>query len=238
MTRKRQSESAPPAKYHGVDAIIDHTPRPSVYLTIGKRGSGKDATTAALLDEIAEKTGKPVYSPYDPVKFGLPKHWKPYSGGDAFKPHSIYDLSDFHLEMFARDWQSDYAGVFIKLVSISRHRDIDFGITTQMTRLIDALVVATIDCLILKEPSVLADRFERPELRDITAEAKAHFPEGQGKAEKLAKWERAYVLTDSYPPFLVDGIKKPSWYSDEMGTIYAEPGSAPSAEQPKSYRIF
>ena len=238
MRRKRRSENAEIKRHQGVEAIIDHTSRPSVYTTLGKRGSGKDATTAKLLDTIAKKMNKPVYSPYDPVKFGLPKYWQLYRGGDAFRPHSIYDLSDFHLEMFARDWQSDFAGVFIKLQSISRHRDIDFGITTQLGRLIDALVLATIDCLIMKEPSVLAERFERPELRDITSEAEQYFPEGNDDAGRLAKWERAYVLTDSYPPFLVDGIKKPSWYSDEMGTIYAEPGSAPSAEQPKSYRIF
>ena len=236
---KKRNQSEPERFSTGTAEIIKRTPRPSVYLTIGKRGSGKDATTAALLNDISKATGKDVYSPYNPDQFSLPKNWKLYAGGDKFRPRSIYDLSDFHLEMFARDWQSDYAGVFIKLVSISRHRDIDFGITTQMTRLIDALVVATIDCLIIKEPSVLADRFERPELRDITAEAKRHFPEGMAPAERLAKWERAYVMTDSYQPFVVDGIKKPTWYTEKMGTIYAEEGTAPGAEQPpKPFRIF
>ena len=100
------------------------------------------------------------------------------------------------------------------------------------------MAVASIDALICKEPSLLADRFERPEVKDITEEAKRYFPEGMSEGEKLAKWRRAYVLTDSYPPFVAENIDKPAWYTDEMSRIFAEVPAQQLSRDYEPKRIF
>lgn len=210
-------------------------PRPSVIIITGRRGSGKDVTACALAEEIHKQTDKPVYSNYDPEQFSqLPKYWKLRRNPDFTAKEycgTIQLVSDAHLDYFSRDWQSDLAGTLVKVVSISRHRDIDIIYTTQMTSLLDRQVVSNIDVFVVKEPSLLAPRMERPEIRDLT-QGSAPFFEGRSQKEK---WETAVCYThETAKPTIVTGIKRPAWFSEEMSKIFA--GDTP--EEPVWERIL
>lgn len=198
----------------GVDEIVDRLPDPAVGVITGKRGSGKDVTAASMAVELQKRTGKTVYSNWSPVKFRLPENWKLRRGLSTPKDAIILQ-SDAHLELFARDWRTDEASAFIKFLSISRHRNTDVIATTQLTRLIDAQLVATSDFIIFKEPSAVADRLERPEMRDLTAEARPTF---QGKT-RLQKLKAAWVVTHD-GSFEVAGIEKPPFWTEEMSKMF------------------
>jgi len=204
-------------------------PKPSVILTTGRRGSGKDATACALAAELHRQTGKPVFSPYDPSRFKLPKPWNLRSGNN-YQPKTIQLVSDAHLEYFSREWQADLSTALVKLVSVSRHQDIDFIYTTQISSLLDKQAVSNIDCLLMKEPSTLADKFERPELKEITMEARVFF---QGKSQ-TEKWRSAlaFTHTGTYP---VTDIDKPTWFTEDISKIF---GQQPTEETPFWKRIF
>lgn len=195
--------------------FIQQIPRPSVTVITGRRGSGKDVTAVAAAVELHKQTGKEVHSNYSPEEFKLPKYWKQRSGA-SFKENSIQLISDAHLDYFSRDWQSDMASTLIKIVSISRHNDIDFIWTTQLTSMLDRQMIANIDVIMMKEPSTLAAKFERPEVREMTETAVAYF---SGMSQQQ-KWESAAAFTHIGEEYITD-IKKPPFWTEKMSKLYA-----------------
>lgn len=207
-------------------SLVQAIPKPSVVLITGRRGSGKDVTACALAEELHSQTGKEVYSNYDPEKYKIPKHWHKRKANE-YVPDTVQMVSDAHLEYFSREWQKDVSSALVKVVSVSRHRNIDFIYTTQQTSLLDRQAVANVDVLIFKEPSLLAARFERSEVSELTEEATAYFggtqtdaPYFERKGQKW-KWEHALVYTAT-AKHEIDGIQKPSWFTEELSKVFAE----------------
>lgn len=213
-----------------LEQFTQKLPKPSVILITGRRGSGKDATACALAAELHRQTGKPVFSPYDPARFKqLPKYWN-LRAGNEYKPETIQLISDAHLQYFSREWQADLSIALVKLISITRHQDTDIIYTTQVSSLLDKQAVSNIDALVMKEPSALADKFERPELKELTFEARTFF---QGKSQS-EKWRSAYIFTH-IGTFEVTGIDKPAWFTEDISKIF---GQQPTEETPFWKRIF
>lgn len=219
-----------------LDQFAKQMPKPSVTIITGRRGSGKDVTAVALALALQENTGKPVLSNYDPGRFRLPRDWR-LRPGDKFDPNTIQLISDAHLEYFSRDWQSSPAETLVKVVSVSRHRDIDFIYTTQLSSLIDRQVISNIDVMIFKEPSLLAAEFERKELDEFTAQAQQYYS-GQidcyeidenkrlvtsnpkHKMSQQEKWTTAVAFTHDKGKIVVTDIQKPPWFTEEMSKIF------------------
>ena len=197
--------------------IASMLPEPAVVLITGRRGSGKDVTAVDLAQAIHKKTKKPVFSNYDPYIFKVPKGWKRRRGMST-PSDAIIIQSDAHLDLFAREWRTDHATAFIKFLSIARHRGTDVISTTQLSILLDRQVVATADAMIFKEPSALAGRMERGEIRNLTEEAGERFL-GLSQAER---WGRVVVFTHQKGIQVVDGVKKPRWFTEKASKIYGE----------------
>jgi energy-coupling factor transporter ATP-binding protein EcfA2 len=211
-------------------------PKPSVTIITGRRGSGKDVTAVALALAIQEETEKPVLSNYDPGRFKLPRDWR-LRPGNAFEANSVQLISDAHLEYFSRDWQSSPAETLVKVVSVSRHRNIDFIYTTQLSSLIDRQVISNIDVMIFKEPSLLAAEFERKELDEFTKQAQEYYYRGsesrnpkdhenlawrQQKLSQMEKWTTAIAFTHDKGKIIVTDINKPAWFTEEMSKIFGQ----------------
>lgn len=188
-------------------------PRPSVIAIFGRRGSGKDVTACALAEVLHKTTKKPIFSNYNPKEFRLPKHWHFRL---ATFPKTIQLISDAHLEYFARDWQALPNKALIKMVSISRHNNIDFVWTSQLTTMLDRQMIANLDAIIFKQPSALAERFERSEIRDISLQAKGIF---EDQPDQTAKWETAYAYTHT-GEYTIKGIKKPAYFTENMSKVF------------------
>ena len=194
--------------------FVNKIPRPSVVMITGRRGSGKDVTAVALAEEIHSLTGKRIVSSYNPQQNKLPKYWE--MRGFSWKENSITLISDAELELFSRDWHQQPHKAYIEVAAVSRHKDIDFIHTTQTSTLMDKESVVQLDVLMFKEPSALADRFERPEIRDLVEEAKSKFPD---TLSQRAKWETAYAYTHT-GSYLITDIKKPPYWNDSMSKMF------------------
>lgn len=97
--------------------------------------------------------------------------------------------------------------------------------------MIDRQMIANIDVIMMKEPSTLAAKFERPEVRSMTEKAVAYF---EGHNQKI-KWGAALAFTHT-GEYNITGIKKPLFWTEKMSKLYA--GSM--AEEKTSFwkRIF
>jgi hypothetical protein len=189
-------------------------PKPSVTIITGRRGSGKDVTAVCEAFTIQQATKKPVYSSYDPGRFKLPHDWR-LRVSNSYESNSIQLVSDAHLEYFYAEWHTDLAAALVKLVSVSRHKDIDFVYTTQTSSLFTRRALEQVDCLILKEQSFLADKLERAEVQDFVLEANAYY---SGKSQSV-KWTTALAFTHE-GRFEITDIQKPPWFTEEMSKIY------------------
>ena len=182
ITTKKSSKSSwkpaespsPPTQHSTLSQFTKRLPKPSVTIITGRRGSGKDVTAVCLALETQKQTQLPVYSSYDPGRFKLPDQWR-LRTNNVYESNSIQLVSDAHLEYFYADWHTDLASALVKLVSVSRHKNIHFIYTTQTSSLFTRRALEQVDCLILKEQSFLADKLERAEVQDFVLDANNYY---------------------------------------------------------------
>jgi len=195
--------------------LINSLPSPSVILIVGRRGSGKDVTAHGTARILSREHKKIIYIDLHPKKYNLPSYFKRFTG--KFVPYSILLLSDAHLSLYSREWRTDFNKTMDKLQTISRHRDIDIIYTTQQTRRLDINIVAGVDCIIFKEPSMMAAEFERPEIRKMTETAQLWFKDRSQKT----KWGRAVAFTQQ-GEHRIEYITKPYYWSEELSKAYGK----------------
>lgn len=195
--------------------LINSLPRPSVILIVGRRGSGKDVTAHEVARVLSKIHGKHIYISLQPERYNLPGYFKNFKR--KFVPDSVLLLSDAHLSLYSREWRTNFSKTMDKLQTISRHRNIDIIYTTQQTRRLDINIVAGVDCIIFKEPSMLAAEFERPEIRKMTEIAQLWFKD---RSQKI-KWGRAVAFTPQ-GEFRLEYIKKPYYWSEELSKAYGQ----------------
>lgn len=210
-----------------VKEILNRMGGSGIVIVTGRRGSGKDVTATRIALDRQKETGRQVLSNYDPYRFRLPRGWKLRRGASTPKD-SIVLQSDAQLELFAREWHLEEHAAVIKWLTIARHRDSDAIMTTQLARILDVNVIDMADAIVFKEPSALAPYLERGEIRSLTARAARVFGltenedgefEDTGKFSKKEKWEMAWVFTHT-GSFLVTGIRKPPFWTEEMSKSY------------------
>jgi len=195
--------------------LINSLPSPSVILIIGRRGSGKDVTAHETVRILSKTHGKFIYIDLQPKKYNLPSYFRRFT--EKFIPNSILLLSDAHLSLYSREWRTDFNKTMDKLQTISRHRDIDIIYTTQQTRRLDINIVAGVDCIIFKEPSMMAAEFERPEIRKMTETAQLWFKDRSQKT----KWGRAVAFIQQ-GEHRIEFITKPYYWSEELSKAYGK----------------
>jgi len=201
-----------------LETAINSLPRPCTILIVGRRGSGKDVTAhvaAGILAraEYPQQFRKQIYSNLDPDRYNLPGHFHKYKR--RLPQNSVLLISDAHLSLYAREWSMNFNKTMDKLQTISRHRNIDIIYTTQQTSRLDINIVSGVDCLIIKEPSLMAMKFERPEIRKMTEKAHKFF-KGQTQKEK---WRRAVAFT-SIGILYIDYIEKPHYWTEKISKRY------------------
>lgn len=200
--------------------LIKSLPEPAVILIVGRRGSGKDVTAHQAARELSRcNTCKiPVYTKYiyvdlKPEKYGLPEYFRMFDR--KFYESTIILLSDAHLSLYSREWGTDFNKTMDKIQTIARHRNIDIIYTTQQTRRLDINIVAGVDCILFKEPSLMAYKFERQEIKDMTEQTKTYFSD----KPKKWKWEHALAFTHT-GIHKVENIKKPYYWTEELSKAY------------------
>ncbi|ASJ11251.1 hypothetical protein A3L12_08065 [Thermococcus sp. P6] len=216
----------------------DILPEPFVVLILGMRGAGKTALGHYLLEYFGEQgKRKPAYIIGFPAhkRHLLPSWIKPLDEL-YFPDNSVVLLHEAHFYLHARRSMNDQNIEIDKLITVSRHKNVDIIIETQQSFRLDKNVVAEVDALIFRAPELMQERFERQEVRFITNRAKEAFSpyikeynvvrdgEVVGRYMKLlpeAK-KKAYIYGKNYEGMFPHDIPLPSYWSDEISRAYGE----------------
>lgn len=193
-------------------------PQPSCVLITGKRGSGKSVAGYFLLELLGREYGLPAHVfglPADKAHL-LPPSITPIYDLDELPDNAIILFDEAHLSFHARRFGQSANIIMDELITISRQKGQILIFVTQESRKADRNIVASVDCIILKEPAPFQVPFERPELRVITEKALDAF-------KPYAKENRvkyAFVWSPEYIGILENPT--PSFWCDELSRAFSD----------------
>lgn len=216
----------------------DILPEPFVVLILGQRGGGKTALGHLLLEIFSDQgRRKPAYI------IGFPEHkrhllpdWIHPLDDLYFPDDSVVLLHEAHFYLHARQSMFGSHIEIDKLVTVSRHKNVDIIVETQQSFRLDKNIVAEVDALIFRIPELMQEKFERPEVQWITKEAKKAFKpyveeyaiKKDGKVTGIFRRikpeavKHAYIYGKNYVGMYPHEIPLPSYWSDEISRAYGE----------------
>ena len=211
---------------------------PFVVLILGERGGGKTALGHLLLELFSNQgKRKPAYI------IGFPAHkkhllpdWITPLDTFYFPDNSVVLLHEAHFYLHARRSMEGGHLEIDKLITISRHKNVDIIVETQQSFRLDKNIVAEVDAIIFRVPELMQEKFERPEVRWITKMAKEAFRPFVKEAvvkkngKVIARYreilpeakKHAFIYSKKYVGMYPHEIPLPSYWSDEISRAYGE----------------
>ena len=211
---------------------------PFVVLILGQRGAGKTALGHLLLELFSDQgRRKPAYIiGFPPHKRHLLPKWITPLDELYFPDDSVVLLHEAHFYLHARRSMAEQNIEIDKLVTVSRHKNVDIIVETQQSFRLDRNIVAEVDAIIFRVPELMQERFERPEVRWITQMAKEAFRpfvreyvvKKDGKI--IAKYreilpeakKHAFIYSKKYVGMYPHEIPLPSYWNEEISRAYGE----------------
>ena len=96
-------------------------------------------------------------------------------GLDSWPENSVVLVHEAHHIAHARESQQAENLSIDKLVTVSRHRDSDIIFETQQTQRLDRNFPAAADAIVVKQPALMQEEFERKQMRKIISQANEVF---------------------------------------------------------------
>jgi len=211
---------------------------PFVVLILGERGGGKTALGHLLLELFSDQgRRKPAYI------IGFPMHkrhllpdWITPLDEFYFPDNSVVLLHEAHFYLHARRSMKEDHLAIDKLLTVSRHKNVNIIVETQQSFRLDRNIVAEVDAIIFRVPELMQERFERPEVRWITQMAKEAFKpfvkefEVVKNGKVIAKYreilpeakKHAFIYSKKYVGMYPHEIPLPSYWSEEISKAYGE----------------
>ena len=188
-----------------------------IIVTTGAKGSGKTDFGFWLLEEYHKREWKTCFMPYQEVPHKLLPPWIKQT--DPMEPEleegTVYLLDDFHLVHHARTgWDPDQINAN-KIMSIARHWEMKFIITTQITRQLDIANIFDVDIHFLRRPALGHVKAERQEVKGRVRTAHRYF--NKRMKEGVDFHTLVYYFTMDGEGFIED-IPEPSFWSEELST--------------------
>ena len=214
-------------------------PEPFVVLILGQRGGGKTALGHLLLEIFSEqgKRRKAYIVGFPAHKRHLLPDWITPLDDLVFPEDSVVLLHEAHFYLHARRSMSEGNIEIDKLVTISRHKNVDIIVGTQQSFRLDRNIVAEVDGIIFRLPELMQEKFERPEVRWITQMAKKAFApyikehkvvDENGKVVGVYREvspevvKKAFIFSKNYVGMYPHDIPLPSYWSEEISRAYGE----------------
>jgi hypothetical protein len=217
---------------------FDILPEPFVVLILGMRGAGKTALGHLLLELFSDQgRRKPAYIiGFPPHKRHLLPPWITPIDELYFPDDSVVLLHEAHFYLHARRSMADQNIEIDKLITISRHKNVDIIVETQQSFRLDRNIVAEVDAIIFRVPELMQEKFERPEVRWITEMAKKAFEPyieeyvvkqegrviGRYRRIKPEALRKAFIYGKNYVGMYPHDIPLPSYWNDEISRAYGE----------------
>ncbi len=211
---------------------------PFVVLILGMRGSGKTALSHLLLELFSDQgRRRPAYIVGFPVhKRHLLPEWIHPLDDLEFPDNSVVLLHEAHMYLHARRSMSDQNIEVDRLITISRHKNVDIIIETQQSFRLDKNIVAGADAIIYRVPALMQRKFERPELRKIVEMAEKAFEPyvidwevvkdnkvvAVKREIKPDALKRAFIYSQGYTGVYPHDIPLPSYWNEEISRAFGE----------------
>ena len=198
-------------KEGNLDGFIDALKNKSIIVLIsGKRGSGKTALAFALLEKIKNK--RKIYMLG--IKARLPRWIKQIDSVERIKNNSVVLIDEAAIAIGARESSKALNKAISKLMAIARHKNLSLIFITQSAAMLDINVLRLVDAFIIKEPSLLQERFERKEIKKLYEEVKQEF-----KKIKEGKEAYAFIFSDFFEGLIKASL--PSFWNEKLSKSFA-----------------
>lgn len=187
----------------------------SVILIIGERGSGKTASGYYLLQKLSQRMGCYVVNLPDEVRHLLPAGIGAVPTLEEAPCHTALLVDEAGLEFSARRSASEKNQKLLEVISLARQRNQIIIFIVQETSYIDITILRGLSSLIVKEPSPLQSRLERPEIREFIEKAQLALNQLPGD-----KRDWAYLAFGTSGKHGMLRTPKPSFFCDELSNCY------------------
>jgi len=216
-----------------------------IALILGSEGSGKSNLGYGILESLKDSGRKLVVYGLPLEKSTCLPDWINICSTLDFPEESIVLADEAYIQWHSRGSMSS-TNKFMDLFSgLVRQKDILAIYISQFSRKLDIGLVSSPRVLLMKQPSLLQMRLDRPELRPIISDAYKAFkqlevgtqlPEGVGKqVEEM--WHRfgelgadtavnprcliaTYVVSDRYEGMIDPSNRSPSFWSNELSKAW------------------
>ncbi len=142
-------------------------------------------------------------------------------------PDSIGMVDESYVLYHARSCMAASAKALSELLNLSRQRNQTLIFVSQESRKIDRNISSAADVIIFKEPGILQSRFDRPELRDISKEAKLAFETVRGH-----KRNRSFVHCPSTNYIGLMENQVPTFWNQKLSRAFTHNTDQPSKKIP------
>ena len=193
----------------------DIVPHPSVSLITGRRGSGKSTLAYHLLEEFSRQRDLVacVMGLPSEKQHLLPKGYVLAQEPSEFPERACILVDEGSLSFHARRSHSPLNVLMDNMVSLSRQREQTLIVISHFMRKLDINIVTELDALLMKEPSLLHNRMERAEVKDMTREAFTAFRRLSGDRRSFS-----YVISEGFQGMMQN--PPPSFWSEDLSKAW------------------
>jgi len=211
---------------------------PFVILILGERGGGKTALGHLLLELFSDqgRRRKACIIGFPTHKRHLLPDWITPLDEPIFPEDSVVLLHEAHFYLHARRSMEEGHLIIDKLLTVSRHKNVDIIVETQQSFRLDRNIVAEVDAIIFRVPELMQEKFERPEVRWITQMAKEAFRpfvreyEVVKDGKVIARYreilpeakKHAFIYGKKFVGMYPHEIPLPSYWNEEISKAYGE----------------
>jgi hypothetical protein len=139
----------------------------------------------------------------------MPKWINPVADVEKAANNSVVLVDEGAISFSSRESMSSKNKDLIKILAITRHKNLTLIFITQNTGLIDKSILKLVYILFVKEGSLLQTDMERPELKKFYEKANSSFKEAQGNKKKYV-----YIIDDDFEGFV--SYRLPSFWSSKL----------------------
>ncbi len=201
-------------------------PHPSVGAIVGRRGGGKSALGYRLLELQRDRAA--CYAVGPPSLRKLLPDWIGVVQDIGDVPsNAVVLIDEAYLLLHSRDSMSRAGRSIGPMINLSRQRRLSLIFISQEARQIDVNILSQLDWLAVKEPSALAQEFERKELRKFTDKARAEFDAVRGDRRP---WTWVYSEPEGFSGMVKNELA--SFWREALSHAFADAGPSAADNRP------
>jgi hypothetical protein len=203
--------------YVDPDAIwLKRIIHPSIVLIIGKRGSGKSASSYRIL-ELFRFGPKPYVVGVPASKRHLLPNWiSIVSTLEEVPEGAIAIVDEAYIRYHARNSTAQESKEMSKLLNLSRQREQTLIFVSQEARQIDINIASSASVFVFKDPGLLQLKFDRPELNQMAIKAREAFAMISGDKRS---WSYVYSQDTDFSGLIKNEL--PSFWTPGLSRIFA-----------------